>query len=59
MLNFEVNIVIIIFIWTIILCYSSQISVSNRAKEMMIAEVMIGKFEIFDECRDISIENKC
>jgi len=44
MLNFEVNIVVIIFIWTIILCYSSQIPISKRAKEMMIAEAMIGEF---------------
>ena len=59
MLNFEVNIFIIIFIRTIILCYSSQISISKRAKEMMMAEAMVGEIEIFDKCRDISIENKC
>jgi len=37
MLNLEVNIVIIIFIWiiksTIILCYSCQISISKTANE--------------------------
>ena len=39
MLNFEVNRVIVIFIWTIMVCYSSQISISKRAKEMMMHQI--------------------